>query len=95
MTKSSRVLQNVFQLFRRINLIKKNQNSNNINNPFMVGRWKLDYDNAIQTRKVYWANMDHCGCCDMKTIEAIDQKFKKYKDCKLEDSEEYILPYVM
>lgn len=74
-------VQNLFQLFRRIPFTKKNQN----NNTMMVGRWNLDYDNTIQNRKVYWANMDHCGCCDQKNVIKVTH----------DDSEEYILPYVM
>jgi hypothetical protein len=74
-------VQNLFQLFRRIPFTKKNQNNNTI----MVGRWNLDYDNTIQNRKVYWANMDHCGCCDQKNVIKVTH----------DDSEEYILPYVM
>ena len=74
-------VQNLFQLFRRIPFTKKNQN----NNTMMVGRWNLDYDNTIQNRKVYWANMDQCGCCDQKNVIKVTH----------DDSEEYILPYVM
>ena len=78
-------IQNLFQMFRRITLIKKNQN----NIPTM-GRWKLDYDNTTQNRKVYWANMDNCGCCDQKIVtEKVKVKITHT------DSDEYILPYVM
>ena len=63
MAKSS-TLQNLFQLFPRIPFPKTNQN----NNTAMVGRWSLDYDNMTQNRKVYWANMDHCGCCHQKLV---------------------------
>ena len=82
MTKSS-TLQNLFQLFRRIHFTKKNQNIN-----LMVGRWKLDYDNTVQNRKVYWANMDNCGCCDQKIVT---EKVTHNDN----DSDQYILPYVM
>jgi hypothetical protein len=87
-TKLSSTVQNLFQLFRfpRIPFTKKNQN----NNMRMVGRWNLDYDNTTQNRKVYWANMDHCGCCDQKIVtEKVKVAHAHY------DSEEYILPYVM
>lgn len=83
---------NMLPLFR-FALTKKN-----LNNSIMMGRWNLDYDNMIQNRKVYWANMDHCGCCgcDMKRIEAVSKITKKDRVYKREDdSEEYILPYVM
>jgi hypothetical protein len=75
-------VQNLFQLFRRI---KKNNQNKNIP---MMGRWNLEYDNTIQNRKVYWANMDNCGCCDQKIVtgKAIHNH---------DDSDEYILPYVM
>lgn len=82
MTKSS-TLQNLFQLFRRIPFTNKNQNIN-----LMVGRWSLDYDNTVQNRKVYWANMDNCGCCDQKIVT---EKVTHNDN----DSDQYILPYVM
>jgi hypothetical protein len=82
MTKSS-TLQNLFQLFRRIPFTNKNQNNN-----LMVGRWNLDYDNTVQNRKVYWANMDNCGCCDQKIVT---EKVTHNDN----DSDQYILPYVM
>lgn len=85
MTKPSAV-QTLFQLFRRIPFTKKNQNNNN--NNIMTGRWNLDYDNTIQNRKVYWANMDNCGCCDKKIVS---EKVKVTHT----DSDQYILPYVM
>lgn len=85
MTKPSAV-QTLFQLFRRIPFTKKNQN----NNTAMMGRWNLDNDNMTQNRKVYWANMDNCGCCDQKIVtEKVKVKITQT------DSDEYILPYVM
>ncbi len=84
MTKIS-TLRNLFQLLRRIPFTKQ-QNQNNI---AMVGRWNLDYDVAIQNRKVYWANMDNCGCC-------CEQKNTTVKAVQHSDSDdEYIVPYVM
>lgn len=81
MTKS---IQNLFQLFRRI---KKNDQNKNIP---MMGRWNLEYDNTIQNKKVYWANMDNCGCCDQKIVtEKVKVKITHT------DSDEYILPYVV
>ena len=56
----------------------------------MMGRWNLEYDNTMQNRKVYWANMDHCGCCDQKIITV--KVAQTHND---NDSDEYILPYVM
>ena len=56
----------------------------------MMGRWNLEYDNTTQNRKVYWANMDNCGCCDQKMVtEKVKVKITHT------DSDEYILPYVM
>jgi hypothetical protein len=77
--------QNLFQLFRRIK--KNNQN----NYTPMMGRWNLEYDNTTQNRKVYWANMDNCGCCDQKIVTT--EKVKSIHNH--DDSDEYILPYVM
>lgn len=81
MTKS---IQNLFQLIQRI---KKNNQNKNIP---MMGRWNLEYDNTTQNRKVYWANMDNCGCCDQKIVT---EKVKSIHNN--DDSDEYILPYVM
>ena len=86
MTKSKSTLQNLFQLFGRIPFPKTNQN----NNTEMIGRWNLDYDNTVQSRKVYWANMDNCGCCDQNLVIKVTRT-----DSDQNDSEEYILPYVM
>ena len=62
-------------------------------NDLIMGRWKPEYDNVVQARKVYWANMDNCGCCDTKFVnEKI--KMNTYRK-RREDSDEYILPYVM
>ena len=74
-------------LFGRIPFPKINQN----NNVAMIGRWKLDYDNTIQNRKVYWANMDNCGFCDQKIVtEKVAHAHHAH-----DDSDHYILPYVM
>ncbi len=83
MTKTA-TLRNLFQLLRRIPFTKQNQN-----NIAMVGRWNLDYDVTIQTRKVYWANMDNCGCCCEQqnvTVKAVQHS---------DSDDEYIVPYVM
>ncbi len=79
-------IQNLFQMFRfpRIPFTKNNQNKNIL----MMGRWNLDYDNTVQNRKVYWANMDNCGCCDQKIVT---EKVTHNDN----DSDQYILPYVM
>jgi hypothetical protein len=55
----------------------------------MMGRWNVEYDNTIQNRKVYWANMDNCGCCDQNfvTVKSIHNHH--------DSDDEYILPYVM
>ena len=84
MTKPS-TLQNLFQMFRRI---KKNDQNNHT---AMMGRWNLEYDNTIQNKKVYWANMDNCGCCDQKIVT------EKVADTHSDqtDSDQYILPYIM
>lgn len=81
----------MFRKLFRVPLTKKSETNNVI-----VGRWKLDYDSATQNRKVYWANVDHCGCCgDVKKNEICNKTLKEYNVCKREESEEYILPYVM
>ena len=44
----------------------------------LTGRWALDYEGTVQEKKVYWANMDNCGCCNV--VE--DNEY------------EYMLPYI-
>ena len=61
--------------------------SSSLQNSILSGRWALDYDGIVQGRKVYWANMDNCGCCN------VDAKIIKKKD-ETED-DEYILPYII
>jgi hypothetical protein len=48
-----------------INLIRRKLFTEN--NKVMYGRWNLDYDKYVQDRKVYLTNMDHCGCCEIKS----------------------------
>lgn len=97
-----------FNIFQFLQLWK---HQNNGTNCVMIGRWNLDYDNTIQTRKVYWANMDHCGCCDsakfettgfdmMTGIENHKLKIQKIQDSKkntinYNHSDEYLLPYLI
>jgi hypothetical protein len=44
----------------------------------LSGRWALDYDSGVQGRKVYWANMDNCGCCHVDTIVDMKKIQKKH-----------------
>jgi hypothetical protein len=62
-------------------------------NDLIMGRWKPEYDNVVQERKVYWANMDHCGCCGTNVLN--EQIKMNIIGKRREDSDEYILPYVM
>lgn len=92
MTKS--MFNNAFRFIRNV-LSNKNQNNNN---NVMMGRWNLEYNSAIQNRKVYWANMDHCGCCETNsfhTVNKTEKSTKKEQSKQYEKSEEYLLPYVM
>lgn len=95
------MVKSKFDIFQFLRLWK---HQNNGNNGVMTGRWNLDYDNTIQNRKVYLANMDHCGCCD--TVAKINIENHKPK-IKIQDSkkntnhnysnhsDEYLLPYVI
>ena len=69
------------------NVFKK---SSSLQNSILSGRWALDYDGTVQGRKVYWANMDNCGCCN----ESVNLKINVKKKDKTED-DEYILPYII
>lgn len=60
-----------------------------------LGRWNLDYDNAILQCKIAQANEDHCGCCVVgdkykKVDDDIDKNDKNDKN-----AEEHMLPYCM
>lgn len=76
----------LYKLFN-LPLSKVFKKSSSLQNSILSGRWALDYDGSVQGRKVYWANMDNCGCCN------VDAKIIK----KNEDTEddEYILPYII
>jgi hypothetical protein len=45
----------------------------------MLGRWKIQYDDNIVSRKVNQANEDHSSCCVYE----------------FDDDEDYMLPYCM
>jgi len=47
----------------------------------MLGRWKIQYDDNIVSRKVNQANEDHSSCC----VNTFDNQ----------NSEDYMLPYCM
>jgi hypothetical protein len=66
--------------------------ASSLQNGILFGRWALDYDGTVQGRKVYWANMDNCGCCHVDNH--VDVK-KIQKKCEIEDDDEYILPYII
>jgi hypothetical protein len=42
-------------------------------NPIRLGRW--NYHNS--ERKIDLANIDHCGTCDLKTLNPIDAHFER------------------
>jgi hypothetical protein len=67
------------------------KSSSSLQNKMLSGRWALDYDSGVQGRKVYWANMDNCGCCHVDTI--VDMK-KIQKKHEIED-DDFILPYII
>ncbi len=72
------------KLFNRLfnNLVRSNSN-----NKLIIGRWARDYDISILERKVYLANMDHCGCCE---------NIKKKKDkIKLIEDDDHLIPYLL
>jgi hypothetical protein len=64
--------------------------SSSLQNSILSGRWALDYDGTVQGRKVYWANMDNCGCCHGGGVDSKIIK-KKYET----ENDEYILPYII
>lgn len=85
------MLGSIFRRMFQAPFIKKCQNNN-----IVAGRWSLDYDDTIQNRKIYWANMDNCGCCDIKNNhQTTNKKIKNHDKKKKEDLEEYILPYII
>lgn len=64
------------------------KSSSSLQNKMLSGRWALDYDSGVQGRKVYWANMDNCGCCHLDIT--VDMK----KNYETED-DDFILPYII
>ena len=72
-------------------LLSKVFKKSSLQNSMLSGRWALDYDGSVQGRKVYWANMDNCGCC-----HHVDAKIVKNKDrAEDDDDDEHILPYII
>lgn len=47
--------------------------------PILLARWKLKYDEKMINDCVFWANVDHCGCC---TIQK-------------NDNDEYYFPFLL
>ena len=74
-------MKNLFnQVFNRLYKDK------NINKQ-LIGRWTRDYDTNILERKVYLANMDHCGCCE---------NIKKNKDkINFIHNDDHLIPYLL
>ena len=62
--------------------------SSSLQNSTLSGRWALDYDGGVQGRKVYWANMDNCGCCSSDNLAVVQKKDDAEDD-------EHILPYII
>ncbi len=58
----------------------------NNNKKLLIGRWNRDYDTYILERKVYLANMDHCGCCE---------NIKKKDKITFDKNEEHLIPYLL
>ncbi len=79
--------------FFKKTLLFSSSSSSLLQNNMLSGRWALDYDGTVQGRKVYWANMDNCGCCHGDGGGAVHAKIIK-KKYEIED-DEYILPYII
>jgi hypothetical protein len=78
------------KIFNLPSLSKVFKRSSSLQNSILSGRWALDYDGSVQGRKVYWANMDNCGCC-----HHVYAKIVKNKDRAEDDDDEHILPYII
>ena len=82
----AKFLTKLFNLPSLSTVFKK---TSSLQNSILIGRWALDYDGTVQGRKVYWANMDNCGCCN------VDAKIIIKKDDTKNHDDEYILPYII
>jgi hypothetical protein len=68
------------RLFKNFSIVK-------VDNKLLMGRWVREYDTNILERKVYLANMDHCGCCE---------NIKKNKDkIKFIENDDHLIPYLL
>jgi hypothetical protein len=68
------------RLFKNFAMVK-------VDNKLLMGRWVREYDTKILERKVYLANMDHCGCCE---------NIKKNKEKKnFIDNDDHLIPYLL
>jgi hypothetical protein len=76
-----------------LSTVFKKPSSSSLQNSILIGRWALDYDGTVQGRKVYWANMDNCGCCN-DVGNVVDVKIIIKNKDETED-EDFILPYII
>lgn len=83
----AKFLSKLFSLPSKVH--QKTSSSSSLQNSILIGRWALDYDGTVQGRKVYWANMDNCGCCNES------ENYRKKKDDTENHDDEYILPYII
>jgi len=92
----AKFLTKLFKIQSPVSFFKKTllfrDASSLLQNSILSGRWALDYDydGTVQGRKVYWANMDNCGCCN----ESENLRINVKKKDETED-DEYILPYII
>ena len=60
----------------------------------MLGRWNIQYCEAVIARKIDLANEDHCGCC---SPEIVKNDTIEYKTILLKNNtqEEYYMPFTL
>jgi hypothetical protein len=60
----------------------------------MLGRWAITYNYKIQAMKIDSANMDHCGCCEMKYVDNSPSKAPD-TNTHTNTNDNELLPYCM
>jgi hypothetical protein len=63
----------------------------------MLGRWAITYNYMIQNTKIDNANVDHCGCCEIKYADIIDSSSttKTNPSANTNTNDNELVPYCM
>ena len=62
----------------------------------MLGRWAITYNYMIQNTKIDNANVDHCGCCEIKYADIdVSSTTKTTPTANTNTNDNELVPYCM